>query len=238
MIMERIGTIGERRLRLPRLFKILSSLLLISVLLLFFNHRLHRTAAVMGESELSFFFSSAVTHTLASELKEKETSYRDFVTLTYKADGDVSTLETDMPLLLSLQTTVCDAVFETYRRAGRLELTIPLSLLLGLDFLPISGPNIRIEALPTRFLHTYYTSEFHEAGINQTRHRIVFHVEGTFTLIFPAGEETVTVRESYCVAETLIAGRVPDAYTEITRLSEEILESDIDDIFDFGAQTD
>jgi len=35
---------------------------------------------------------------------------------------------------------------------------------------------------------------------------------------------------------TVIVGDVPDAFTQIVRLTDDITESDIDDIFDFGAE--
>jgi hypothetical protein len=42
--------------------------------------------------------------------------------------------------------------------------------------------------------------------------------------------------QTYCVAETLIVGEVPDALTQINRLTEEISEEEIDDVNDFGAK--
>ena len=51
----------------------------------------------------------------------------------------------------------------------------------------------------------------------------------------PMSTQTMNVTTKYCVAETVIVGEVPDAYTKINRLDDELSESDIDDIYDFGA---
>ena len=233
--MQRIGSIGEKRKKIPLRFKLLCILLVVILIFTFFTLRLHTIAAELGQNKLSLFFSSAVTNAMAMKLNEWQADYRDFVTLTFKEDGDVAALTTDMVRLLSLQNDVCQAVFSSYSALSSLSLSVPFIWLLGIDFLSFDGPSTKITVVPTRYLHTYYTSEFEEAGINQTRHRIVFHVEGTFTLLFPQGKESVTVLEKYCIAETLIVGKVPDAYTDITRLTDDIVESEIDDIYDFGA---
>ena len=235
--MQRIGSIGPRRTKIPFLFKLLCLLLTVLLLTLFLNMRLHTMAAALGQNELSYYFSTTVTNAMKDRLAQKEAAYRDLVTLSFKDGGEVAAVTTNMPLLLSLQNDVCQTVFASYASLSSLSLSVPFLWLFGLDFLSSVGPSTQIEVIPARFLHTYYTSEFEEAGINQTRHRIVFHVEGTFTLLFPQGKEKLTVLESYCLTETLIVGKVPDAYTEINRLTDDIVESEIDDLYDFGAST-
>ena len=175
---------------------------------------------------------------MKTQLAQKQAEYRDFISLTFKDGGEVAAMTTNMVLLLALQNDVCQEIFSAYASLTSLSLSVPFLWLIGIDFLSLDGPSAKIKVAPTRFLHTYCTSEFEAAGINQTRHRIIFHVEGTFSLLFPQGKENVTVLESYCIAETLIVGKVPDAYTEINRLTDDIVESEIDDIYDFGASTD
>lgn len=233
--MERIGSIGARRVKIPTPCKLLCILLVFALILAFFAVRFHTLASVLGENELSLFFSAAVTRSMAMQLEKMQASYKDFVTLTFKEGGEVAAITTDTPRLLSLQNEVCQEIFGAYKSAGALSLSVPYLWLFGIDFLSYGGPSAKIKVLPTRFLHTYYTSEFEEAGINQTKHRILFHVEGTFDLLLPQGKERITVSERYCMAETVIVGKVPDAYTEIDRLTDDIVESEIDDIYDFGA---
>lgn len=233
--MQQIGSIGKKRTVIPLRLKLLSLLLALVLLFAFLTFRFHSIASELGKSELSYFFSNAVTNAMKAQLLQKKAEYRDFVSLTFKESGDVAAMTTDTVLLLSLQNDVCHAVFASYPALSSFSLSVPLLWLLGIDFLSVSGPYAEIRVLPTRYLHTYCTSEFEEAGINQTRHRIVFHAEGTFTLLFPQGKETVTILEKYCIAETLIVGGVPDAYTKIDRLTDDIVESEIDDIYDFGA---
>ena len=66
-------------------------------------------------------------------------------------------------------------------------------------------------------------------------HRIVIVVESEACALVPMATQAITVFTEYCIAETVIVGTVPEAYTKIDRISEDVKESDIDDIFDFGA---
>ena len=236
--MERIGRIGEERIKIPPLAKLLCLFLVFAIILTFLALRFHKIAVLLGKSELSLFFSSAVTASIAGQIAKTQAGYHDFVTLTYKEGGEIAALTTDTFRLLALQNEICQDVFLQYKSAGSITLSFPYLWLLGIDFLSLGGPNVEIDVLPSRFLHTYYTSEFEEAGINQTKHRILLNVEGSFNLLLPQGKESITVKESYCMAETIIVGRVPDAYTEIHRLTDDIVESEIDDIYDFGATLD
>ena len=67
---------------------------------------------------------------------------------------------------------------------------------------------------------------------------MVARVEAEVYALIPAATQKFTVKADYCIAETVIIGKVPDAYTKINRFADDIAESEIDDIYDFGAETD
>ena len=54
--MERIGSIGEQRAKVPLLAKLLSVIIAAAILFAFFAVRFHALAKTLGENELSVFF--------------------------------------------------------------------------------------------------------------------------------------------------------------------------------------
>ena len=52
-----------------------------------------------------------------------------------------------------------------------------------------------------------------DAGINQTKHQIVLHVEVVVSILMPGYTTSTTVESSLAVAETVIVGSVPETYT-------------------------
>ena len=77
---------------------------------------------------------------------------------------------------------------------------------------------------------------FTERGINQTLFEMYITFEVTVTLSMPLRSVEVPISTRYLLAETVIVGDVPEAFTDINRTFDDITESEIDDINDFGAQ--
>ena len=78
--------------------------------------------------------------------------------------------------------------------------------------------------------------DFAESGINQTLHRVLLRVTVEVTALLPGAVRTFAVPADVCVAETVIVGKVPEAYTRIDRFSSDVSETEIDDIADYGAR--
>ena len=58
-------------------------------------------------------------------------------------------------------------------------------------------------------------SEFSDAGLNQTLHRIVIEIKADVDAIIPGFSTRVPVKTTIVAAETVIVGRVPNAYTHV-----------------------
>ncbi len=237
----RMGSIGAptaKSRRRTRLCRLIAVLLALSLLFFLANLRFHSYLVSLGASRAERFFSETLNDAIASELPRHALSYEDVVHLTFKDSGDVASLSADMIKLSAFKTAVCQTIFKSFYQDEPFHVRIPLLSVFGLDMLQSGSPYLNVRIEPARFLHVYYTSEFKAMSINQTLHRIVLHVECSFDLLLPQGKEQVSSSGQFCLAETVIVGRVPDAYTEINRLSDEIIEQDIDDIYDFGATLD
>ena len=57
-----------------------------------------------------------------------------------------------------------------------------------------------------------FVSEFEQAGINQTRHKIYLDVMTEVDIIIPTAESTVNTITQVLVAESILIGNVPDTY--------------------------
>ena len=93
-----------------------------------------------------------------------------------------------------------------------------------------------IRILLAQGARAHMESDFRTEGINQTLYRVMFSITVDLTILTPSRPIETSVTQTYCVAETLIVGEVPDALTQINRLTQEVSEEEIDDVNDFGAQ--
>ena len=68
---------------------------------------------------------------------------------------------------------------------------------------------------PEGYAQTSVISEFTEAGLNQTRHRIIIQISVVADAVIPGYSSRVPVTTAIVAAETIIVGKIPDAYTHV-----------------------
>ena len=210
----------------------LASLLLLLSLLV--NHRLGTLLMTLTEAEAKQEIEARLTEAIAAELAALPTRYSDIVTLQYTTDGTVAALSADTARLIHIRTSLVHAMLTALSDDGGMVARVPIASLLGVNLIP-STPTLSVPLSLTRAINAYFVSDFRESGINQTLHRILFCVTLEVYALVPGHTMTVTVTREFPFAETLIVGKVPDAYTHIHRLTDDITEEEIDDIYDFGA---
>ena len=108
-----------------------------------------------------------------------------------------------------------EQVLDALEGVGVLQLRIPLGSLLDLDVLWGLGPSLKVHAMAVGTADARFSSSFSGAGVNQTLHRIELELTVPMTLLLPGGPVETESITRLCVAETVIVGRVPDAYLQL-----------------------
>ena len=89
------------------------------------------------------------------------------------------------------------------------EYGIPLGNLFGLIIFSGKGPLIRVKPVLLGSIANEVKSEFFDAGINQTLHRITLNYAVTIQYLSPIHSVSNTISISISLAETVIVGEVP-----------------------------
>jgi hypothetical protein len=76
------------------------------------------------------------------------------------------------------------------------------------------GPQIPVEILSIRNSDAYFTSNFTQAGINQTRHQLSMSVLVDVSVLVLGETASFTVSSEVVVAETVIVGDVPNTFLQ------------------------
>ncbi|MBO7292720.1 MAG: sporulation protein YunB [Clostridia bacterium] len=233
---KRMAHLGRgRRTRLrPLGRRLLIVAVLFAFLLLILNLQLLPLLEALAEAEAIRRAEDVITTAVHHSLTEEPTLYTDTIKISYRQDGGVASLVTDTARLLKARTRLSLAVLSALRSEEDMEIRIPLSAILGLRFLP-STPSLSLTLRPTKSLNAYFVSRFEEQGINQTRHSILFYLSIDVAVLIPGRIHRVSIEREFPFTETVIVGDVPDAYTKIDRLTDDITETELDDIYDFGA---
>ena len=238
---ERIYSIGKRRKKrnrkksspFARFFLILLAVLVCLLFLL--NFELAPELAAIAEANIRNRISRLINSSVEAAIQRLDYSYDDLIHLTYKSDGSIAALSAKMTTLAKLRTEIVRDALMQIKDTSLMQIKIPLGNLLGFEVFAGRGPDVKVDLMLAEGLSAYMESHFTSSGINQTLHRVVFRISITVDLLIPSQHTRFVISEAYPVAETVLLGEVPDAFTEIHRLTDEITEEEIDDIFDFGA---
>lgn len=74
------------------------------------------------------------------------------------------------------------------------------------------GPDIPIKLTNTGIVETKVRSEFENAGINQTIHRIYLDVSCTASILTPYSVVDETIKNEVLLIENVVVGIVPSTY--------------------------
>ena len=175
---------------------------------------LHTIVREYGANRAKIYASELINRAVTEVLSEEETTYDSLVHQTTLSDGTVGAVEADAVAIDRLKTAVIQRVLQLSQEEQG-ELKIPLGTLTGMDFLLGRGPAISIKMQFSPYIHSDITSEFQSAGINQTLHQMMLEVTGEVYFLLPGEDSNIEVDTNFCLAETILVGKVPDAYTHV-----------------------
>lgn len=129
--------------------------------------------------------------------------------------GNITALETDMAAVNRFQTRISQGIVEELDNSVISELRIPIGSAIGGELFSGRGPKVTVKILSVTYIRTKLENTFVDAGINQTRHKIMLDVSVDVEVFVPGYRDVIeTVETRVEVAETIIVGRVPNVYTE------------------------
>ena len=215
-------------------FAVFALFLLISCVLIY-NLQILPVLLPLAKARCTTELTEAINRIVRERMQTNGDGYADFVRLHFGEDGSVVSVETNSPRLAKLSGDVAsDAAVALTKE--RMTVRIPLGSLSGSALLSGKGPDVRVRLAISQKITCTVHGDFAESGINQTLHRVLLRVTVEVTALLPGAVRTFAVPTDVCVAETVIVGKVPEAYTRIDRFSSDVSEAEIDDIADYGAR--
>ncbi len=170
---------------------------------------------------------------VSEELQREDICYSKLVELQENHDGEIVSVQSNVLNINHLKTNISSRLDRELQRISAIEIGIPVGTLLGIQLLHGKGFDVGMTVHPVGYAATRIISEFTEAGINQTRHRIIIEIKASLDAVIPGFSSDVTVVTSIVAAETVIIGRVPDAYTHVVSSDSDLVGT----LEDYEAET-
>lgn len=204
---------------------ILALLLLVAV-----NLRVRPLLKRMTAQQAAYVTNLAINEAAQEVLARDDIAYHQFMTIRTLDDGTVSSMSADIREMNKFKTALSKAIQAKLGEHCEREVSVPLGTLTGVDLLSGRGPRIRMKIELYGSVNANLKSSFEDAGINQTRHRMICDVDVGVSAIIPGCSSYTDVTGSFTVSETVLLGDVPDSYTSVD--TSEDLYDDINNYLD------
>ena len=215
-----------------RLFAILFAVIGAVAVFLFSFNRLFPIITARVEQYLRSYATEVIGSSVSDVLSEG-IEYEELVDLNCSEDGNVLALSCNTSGINVLKSKISLRILEKLSERENSVLKIPIGNLSGSYIFSGRGFDVSVRLIAADSVLTSVESSFTEVGINQSWHKITVKVELRLGVIILGRHTYVDVSDSVPIADTVIVGGVPDAYTKIEKTDSET----VGDIVDFSATT-
>ena len=203
--------------------KLISVSLIFIGLLLLIDLSMRPVIEKVNQYECRTILTDMINSTVLEELQRSDIDYNKLVLLSENHDGEIVSVQSNVMNINLLQSNISARLGRELQHISEIDIGIPVGTLSGLQFFHGHGFDVGMTVKPIGYPVTKIISEFTEAGINQTHHRIIIEIHTMVDAVIPGYSTDVAVSTTIVAAETIIIGRVPDAYTHVVSSSGDLV---------------
>lgn len=191
-------------------------ILLITLVVLYFGLRSQYGSVVrsLAETQVQNSTSDLINDAIDQQITSGNIQYDRIVYFEKDLNGKITALKTNMSEVNRLKTSILNTINREILALDTADLGIPIGSLILPEFLSGRGPYIPIHIMSIRNSEATFTSNFSEAGINQTLQQLVMEIRVDVTVLVLGSTDSFTVTSQVVVAETIIVGDVPDTFLQ------------------------
>lgn len=190
-------------------------ILLCCVAILFF-FRMHYNTVIfdLAESRVKNATSDLTNAAIDVQIGKGNIAYDRIVFFEKDINGKITALKTNIGEINRLKTDILKSINQRIMELDTSDIGIPIGSLIFPEILSGRGPIIPVRILSIRNSDAEFTSDFSQAGINQTLHRLIMRVHIDVTVLVLGETDSFSVESQVIVAETVIIGDVPNTYLQ------------------------
>lgn len=196
------------------MFRIICAVILFLICFLLLDARLRPSVCELAAIEAHRVATERINAAVEEKLTENALKYQDIVSVSYADNNCVTGITTDVVKLNAFKAGITRAVDEAFRKSRKTDVSVSLGSASGLVFLSGCGPYVDVAVAMNSSTVSDFENVFVSAGVNQTQHSIILNITSTVFLSLSGQSVTRTVETSFCVAQTVIVGSVPDVMVQ------------------------
>ncbi|MEG1710659.1 MAG: sporulation protein YunB [Clostridia bacterium] len=164
-----------------------------------------------AEARVRSLVTAAVNNAIFTVMADG-VAYNELIKIEKGNDGVAAILIADSIKINKLANDTAKMSEKLISAIGLQGIGIPVGTLTGTPLFSGRGPDIHIVVEPVGSVVCNFVSEFEQAGINQTRHKIYLDILTTVEIIIPTAKSLINTTTQVLVAESILIGDVPETY--------------------------
>ncbi len=200
--------------RNPWIFKSVCVLLVLLTSVLLLDAKLRPALYDLAVLEAYAVSSKTVNSAVEKILSENAPAYSEIVSINYSENNTVTGITTDIVKLNLFKSQVTNAIDAEFNNKKNTDITVSLGTASDIALFSGWGPYIDVAVGFSSSTQSDFENIFTSAGINQTQHSIMLNIETSVLLTIAGKRIPQTVKTSFCIAQTVIVGSVPDVMVE------------------------
>lgn len=194
----------------PAIFVILCVFLVAMISILLIDAKIRPAVYELAEIEAYSISTERVNSAVEKLLSQNAPSYSEIVSINFSDNNVITGITTDIVKMNSFKSQVTNAIDDEFDYELKTEIPVSLGTASGVVLFSGFGPKVNIDVGFVSSTKTDFENIFESAGLNQTQHSVMLNVETTVILNLAGRRIPKTVETSFCVAQTVIVGSVPE----------------------------
>lgn len=192
------------------IFRLVCIVIIIAVLSLLLDAKLRPSIIELAALEAQAVAESKINSAVEKYLSKHGINYSDIVSVNYSSDNAVTGITTDIVKLNLFKAEITAAIEKEFERIPETSVTVPFGSATDISLLSGCGPFMDVNIAMASSTVSDFENVFLAAGVNQTQHSIMLNIQTTVLLTLAGRRISRSVSSSFCVAQTIIVGTVPN----------------------------
>ncbi len=180
--------------------------------LVFLRYKYRDDIMELAETQVRNSTSDLINDAIDRQIEIGNIQYDRMVYFEKDLNGNITALKTNMSEVNRLKTDILDLINDEILALDSTDLGIPIGSLILPEIFSGKGFQIPVIIHSIRNSDASFSSNFTEAGINQTLQQLTMEVLVDVTVLVLGETKSFTVSSHVVVAETVIVGQVPNTF--------------------------
>ena len=205
----------KRAIRRIRLYLITLAVVVVAVFLIM-DYNLKPIILAMADAQARVMGVEAINNAAYEIMREfAPVTYDSLISVIQDNEGRIAMLQADTMRMNEIGTRTALLAQRNLDALASTGMRIPLGAVTGSKLLAGRGPVVTVNLVPMGSVTTEFESQFTQAGINQTHHRIYLKIKATVRMVIPTASTIADVSAYVQIAESIIVGQVPTTFADI-----------------------